>query len=363
MARVAAGGMDDAVAAALTAVDRLLGRLAWAGLERASADSRAELTAVAQTAHAAGLIRLEREIAALVTEIERYAERDPLSNAATTARALHRVWALHRRSRTAVDAGVAPGDDVALFGEARRTYREVVGVHEVTVLAAWGWVTDSGFVGVTVRLVGAGGQEREVSTARPSEWFGKDPAALLSAGSAEGPAIGELLHGSFSLANVKASADGRLSLHRALQVAPAAWPGAVAFAPWRAGDWAAVLDRISASEDVRGEVWVSPAAWGTVEVDERSGVARWVLRDGTGAAMTAIVGVRPENNRWIDNLQALVALPIERRPSGFFGRAWVGAGGLCFEPWTALWEREIGVRRQRVHELHLSLESVARVAW
>jgi hypothetical protein len=355
--------VDESVVAALASVDRLLGRLAWAGFERTSAESKAELTAVAQTAHAAGLIRLEREIAALATEIARYDQRDPLSNAGTTGRALHRVWALARRSQQAVDRGIGPDEDIALFGEARRTYREVVGIVEVTTLAAWGWVTDSGFVGVTARMAGADGREREVSTARPSEWFGKDPAALLYAGSAEGPSIGELLHGSFALSNVKESADGRLSLHRALQVAPAPWPGASAFAAWEAPDWARVLDRVAASEDGRAEVWVAAASSGEVAQDDRAGQVRQVLRDRTGAPMTAIVGMRPENNRWIDNLGALAKLPAERRPVGLFGRAWVGAGGLCFEPWTALWNREIGVRRRKVHELHLSLEALGRVDW
>lgn len=351
--------MDEAVTTALGSVERLLGRLAWAGLERSSAESRAELTAVAQTAHAAGLIRLEREIAALATEIERYDRRDPVSNAGSVGRALHRIWALHRRSAVAVAGGAEPGDDIALFGEARRAYREVVGFVEVTTLAAWGWVTDSGFVGITARLSG----DRELCTARPSEWFGKDPAALLMAGSQEGPAIGELLHGSFTLANVKESADGRLSLHRALQVAPAPRTGAIAYQPHAATDWAAVLDRISANDEGRAEVWVTPVSWGPVEVDERAAVARWPLRDATGALMTAIVGVRPEHNRWIDNLTVLERLPGERRPQGLFGRAWVGAGGLCFEPWTALWDREIGVRRRKVHELHLSLEALAKVDW
>jgi hypothetical protein len=356
--------VDGDAVPALEAIDRLLDRLSWAGLERTTAETRSELLAVAQTAHAAGLIRLERDLTALGSAVARWEARDPLAGTRDLARALHRVWATSREAAAAVARG---DEDPAILGEARRKYVEVPGPVSVVSLGASGWVSDSGYVGVTVILAGPDGM-LQASNARPSDFFGRDPSALLSPGLAgEGPGISDLLHGAFVLSNVKKSADNRLSLHRHLHIEPAPWPGALAYAAVDARDAVAVLDRVAAAEDrgVQAEVLFHPTTWGPVRVDEKRQEASLELGDAAGAEVRVQVPLKAENNRWIDNLERLVALPAERKPIAVFGRAWISGGRLRMEPFTAVWDRDIGLSRgrKRANELHLSLESLDRVSW
>lgn len=364
------------MADAMDRVDRLLRRLGLQGLQRMTASSRTELLALEQTAHNAGLVFIEREIDRLSTYVQRYLDRDPLFRMEQYVSCVNRIWLLNRRARAVVAQGGHPKSMVSELGEARRSYEVMTQPMLLQPLGAYGWVSDTDFVGVTVLFYRDGDDSRlyQASAARPSTYFGTDPRRLMS-----GPisdyvqfSIHDMCHGAFEFGNAKVSHDGRLSIHKDLVVQKAPYIGARAYKALTSKDWVELLERLRGGNlhpvSARTEVhaFVAPARVGAVHIDDKNAVAQFPIYDGRGAVMIGQVPLRPENNFLIDNLIALFGKDARKvgplSPSALFGRAWVEGGQLRFFPHTAVFQQPIvlGGRgsRRRVNELHLSLESV-----
>lgn len=355
---------------ALDRLDDLLYKLGRQGLQRMTSSSAVELQGVSQTAHAAGLIRIERELEALGTYVARYLGRDPLFRMADYVGALNRIWLLVRATRKRFDAGESPEQLVDLIGEARRRYEVVDAPLPVQPVAASGWVTETDFVGITIYLHHAG-ELLQASLVRPVMAFGNDPRRLLFQPVSEYLTVSmlDLAHRPFTLHAAKRSHDGRLSLHRDLTLSPAPDLGAAAFAPWFARDWVGVLDRLRDTEvsPIGGAggamVYVEPAGWGSWTLDDKRSRARLALHDGSGGTLWAQVRLSPENNLLVDNLAALHN-DSRIRPRGLFGRAYVADGELRLQPFTGVWERPLTLKlrtERQVHQLHLTLEPVDAV--
>lgn len=352
----------------LERVEALILTLGRQGLQRMTRSSLTEIRSVAQTAHTSGLIRIERELEALATHVARYLDADPLFRLQDYAEALNRVWLWGRATRARVATGAAL--DVALLGEARRTYVDVPGPLVVHPVAAVGWVTETDFVGITVYLA-RGDELLQASVVRPVMAFGRDPRRLMFQPMSESLSISvlDLAHTSLTLHGAKRSVDGRLSIHRELVLDAAPEPGEAVLAPWRVEDWFGVLERIRVAEVTpwRGTggvpVYVEPTGWGHWEIDDKRARARLALLDATGAMLWVTVRLAPEHNLLVDNLQAL-AHDDHLRPHGLFGRATVEDGELRFQPWSGVWRDPLTLRmrvERRVHQVHLSLESLNQV--
>ncbi|MEZ4322807.1 MAG: hypothetical protein R3F61_35395 [Myxococcota bacterium] len=351
-------------------VDRVLFRLGQQGLARLSSATVTELSALVQTAHNAGMVKVERELETLSTQVQRYLDRDPLFHMDRYLDVVSRTWLLNGAARKAFDTGLDPADLKALLGEARRTYELQPEPIEVQAMGAQGWVTDSDFVGITVYVRAGGGEVLQISNARPCAYFGNEPRRLLTMGLSEyvDTTIQALSHGAFVFGNAKRSADGRLSVYADLTITPSAWRGASVYDGIAADSWdgLAALLRESAVHPVGGGggrlVLVEPAGLGPVAIDEKAQVARMDLLDARGAKLEVRVPLRPENNLLVDNLETLGRRP-ELRPPAWFGRA-TAAGGLSFFPMTAVYGTPVRLRgRQdlRVNEIHLTLEDLEKV--
>lgn len=350
-------------------MDRVVFRLARQGLGRASPATVTELQALAQTAHAAGMVRCERAIAALATTVEHYLARDPNFRAPRYTERTLRVLDLNRAAREAFETGEDPRDQKALLGEARRTYEALERVLHVQPLAVSGWVTDSDFVGITVHLH-AEGRVLTLANARPVGVFGDQPWRLYRQPLSEyiDVSMEQLAHGAHTLEGAKLASDGRLTLSREARVRAApwsskAWDGRVT------ERWAEAVEMLRSrqdSEEVGELLMLRPAAWGPVRVEEVDGVAHGSLRDGAGATVRIRVPLRPENNRLIDNLLTLARRP-ELRPDGLVGRLSATRAGLVLMPITATYDRPVELAgrgrmpRKTVDEVHLGLEDVERV--
>lgn len=349
-------------------MDRALFRLARQGLSRLSPAAVAEFGALAQLAHHAGLVRIERELEALGTMVERYLARDPLFHAVRLLELVNRVWLLNRAARAALATGADPAEHGAALGEARRSYEPVPEALTVQAVGARGWVTDSDFVGITVMLR-CGDRLLQASNARPCVYFGREPLRLLRMPLSEtlGMTVQQLAHGSFVFDGAKLSADGRLSMHAGLHVRPAAWQGS-SYAGLTAATWDALVELLRAASsspiaaDAGRMVLIEPVGWSPVDVDEKRSEARATLTDRVGATLVMRVPLRPENNLLVDNLQIL-ARRADLRPPALFGRA-SAVGGLSFQPWTAVYGVPVRFRGPpdlRVNEVHLGLEDLERV--
>ena len=348
-------------------IDRLLLRLSLQGLQRMSTASAVELQALQQTAHNAALIHIERQLDVLATVIERYLNKDPLFMMNQYSGAINRIWLLNARARVEHAAGKSPAQMVEIIGEARRSYRELEEPLILQPLGASGWVSDTDFVGVTLYLASLANPGRiyQASNCKPTMYFGNNPRRLLRENISEHVPfrIHDLAHGAFQFTKAKCSRDGRLSLHRELQVAKAPYQGGQAYDPFRADTWLELVDRLreGSVHPVRGAedqlFYVEPDRHGELVIDDKRAEARATLYDAAGSELNVVVPLRQENNFLIDNLEILFGSSLF--PDGLFGRAWVAEGEARFFPYTALYHQSLRLMRgAHVSETHLSLESL-----
>lgn len=365
---------------AFVKIERLLFRLGQQGLQRMTASSVTELQALGQTAHNAGMVKAERELETLVTVVNRYLERDPLFSIDAYMAAINRIWLLNNQARKRRAQGILPVAMLDILGEARRKYVLRDEPLLLQPVGASGWVTDTDFVGITVYMYSANdGRIYQVTNAKPTMYFGNDPRSLMRNQISDYSAftIYDLAHGAFAFKQAK-EADGRLSLHKDLELSKAPWFGSDAYAALAARDWVELVDRIRAGElhPVRGAesflAYVEPTTYGPLVVDDKSQTASLELGDTRGAKMRLEVMLRPENNFLIDNLEFLQPAASDSKklqgqkemlvPNGLFGRARISGGALKFFPLTAIYHSPITLKTRQtlqVHELHLSLEALA----
>ncbi|MCA9538363.1 MAG: hypothetical protein KC620_05715 [Myxococcales bacterium] len=363
----------DRMADALDAFDALLLRLGLQGLQRVSKASADELLALEQTAHSAGLITLSRTVNALSTQITRALDRDPLFEMGAFRSTINRLWLLVRRTRARLAEGALPDDMLGLIGQARRSFALLDAPLDLQALGATGWVSDTGFVGVTIHFSAVDSNEvLQVSSARPTMYFGDDPQRLMRmpVNDELDLEVSALAHGAWRFTKAKKSSDGRLSLHRELELTPSAWRGGHAYDAFAAADWTALVERLRRAEvqPIGGDgpplVYIEPAAVDPVRTDTKRGQATAEARDRHGAPLDVHVPLRRENNLLVDNLERIFG-PGKGgrapRPDGLFGRLSVADDRLRLMPWTAVYAEPIQLAARRGgtrHTVHLSLESL-----
>lgn len=355
----------ERLADAVELSEQVLSRLGRQGLTRLSRAAVVELRALVQTAHNGGLVKLERTFEGLATTVEHYLDRDPNFRPERYVDRLNRAWLLLEVARRVHEAGGDPSDHPEALGEYRRTYVPLEAPLTVQALGASGWVTDSGFVGITVHLRG-GERTYQLSNARPVDYFGSDPQRLLRMPLSEylSTTIQDLAHGAFTLHRAKLAWDGRISVGAELDVRPAAWSGAV-YDDCTARSWREAAELLrSQLTPLEGApsrlVLLTPQRWSGFVIDEKRSLATLTLRDAADVALAVEVPLRPENNLLIDNLQQLVRMP-SLRPPALYGRLRV-EGGLRFEPLTAVYGEQRTLQDRgsshSVNEVHLALEDV-----
>jgi hypothetical protein len=353
----------DAAREVARRVDALLRRACRAGLRHLPRSALGELQALEQAAHVAGLVHVERELAGVATALERALDRDPQHRAASLVAALARVRARVRAAEAALAAPASPRDE-EVFGVARRRYDDVAGTLVVEALAAVGYVTESGFTGVSVTLVAVDtGEELVASVVRPTDWFGDEPRRLWfqPVSDATPLAVADLAHGAWQLDGAKRSADGRLSLHAGLLVTPAGPTPARTLAPYRVPGLREGVDRVARDLAADEEAGVRLAIEGLrpagVAVDETRGVATVSFTDQAGAVARQVVPMVPRNDLLLDNLARLRVRP----PGLLVGRLSASAQGLSFEAQTAWFDQPVRLPHRRsgpVSEVHLGLETL-----
>ncbi len=336
-------------------------RYAVAGLGRLGDTVPAELEALRQVAHHAGLIRAEREIEALSTVVDRWTRRDPLFRPDAWLSGLSRVFSLLVAARRV--EGASEEIVRAVLGEVRRTYHPVKGALVVTALGAHGWVTDSGFVGVTVAL-SAETLVILVSNTRPTLAM-TSPQGLwnlpLSEGTGLSPA--DLATGAWRLENARVSDDGRLSMAAGLVVTRLPPPGLSAWEPYRVAVWTDLVDRLTGPPDPLASsaavfVLLEPTDVSEPVSDEVRNQVVVRLCDSVGAEVRVVVTVRPETAILRENLAWVAANP-HRRPIGWFGRCDVDAHGIRLDVWTLLFDGAVRTRRGLANVVHVTMETLS----
>lgn len=379
-------------------IDKLLYRIGLQGLQRVSEASATELQALKQTAHNAALITVERQLDILATQVQRYLERDPLFRMSDYMATINRIWLLNQQARRMHSKGLSPAEMVDIIGETRRSYEEREEPLMLQPLGASGWVSDTDFVGVTIYFYAdvEGAPIYQASNAKPTMYFGNDPRRLLHDQISDYVqfSIHDMAHGAFEFSRARISRDGRLSLHKDLQVKKAPYIGARAYKALACDDWQELVERIKNSEvnpvysSGSSFVLISPAEMGPVFMDEKNARVWAEISDRRGATLQLEVPLRAENNFLIDNLEFILGAdqpskgkeqaskrgkrrkvadgaprqaPAALKPNALFGKAWLGEGKLKFFPYTGVYNQAVVLNergKKRVNEIHLSLEDM-----
>jgi hypothetical protein len=360
--------MDEAAAR----VQLLLVELARNGLQRVTAGTTTELDAASQWAHHAKLTKVERELVALRTHVERYLARDPLfSTDALVDRMDRLAWRLGAvRARLA--AGEEPESFEALIGVPRRTYEPVDEALLMVPLAMRAWCSDTDFMGVTTTFwAPQRSQQVEAGLARPMAYFGTDPRRLAwqLVNDSMGITMQELSHGAWKVEGIRLARDGRVSLTQDAYAQPAAFPLVDALAPIACSDALAILERLQPDvlaplDGGLGQwVYLELASFGPRHIDDTHAVARCALTDQRGCTVQAVVPLKPENELLIENLAHLRM--AESRPDGLIAWARVSGDALTLLPATAVFHDAVDfVQRRRtmsVQLVHLSVEPLGMV--
>lgn len=349
--------------AAFDRIDAFLLRMGVQGVQRLSRSSVDELGALKQTAHNAGLVNISRELEALATQTTRYLDRDPTFDMGAFVGGINRIWLLNRAARARHATGALPEDMLDLNGRARRSFTILDTPLDVQALGAFGWVTDSGFVGVTVHCRAEGRAPVVLSVARPTMHFGSDPQMLygFELNAALDQTARDMAHGAHRLTRAKLSSDDRLSMHAEMSIGAAPYLGGRAYDDHRVSDWRAIVERIRAADASPVQrsdgvlVLVEAVSMSAMIGDRVRAVSEATLRDARGAPLSVHVPMRRENNLLIDNLEHLARQP---GPKSLFGKAWIADEALRFIPYTAVYATPQKLQRfgRPVHGVHLSLE-------
>lgn len=351
----------ERAADALRRVDSALTRLIDSGLDRLTPGALDELREMERVAHQGRLTRIERELSALAGLGARYLARDPTFVIGGWVGACERLENLRSAARSVLDTEQHPARD-EILGVPRRTYVPMNGIVRVFALGASGWVSESGYCGITVYLWD-GARVLQATKVLPVATIGNDPRRLLFQPLSEDTplSIHELSHGAWDLDDVRLSSDGRLSLHGGLKASPAAPIGLRAYEAHHCADVTEVIERIAARE-------VDPVGWGApilayveisgiraVGTDETRARGRAEAVDRAGNVLEINVPLRPEHDLLLENLVRVGRLP----PIGLFGRVSVGGRAVRIEPYTAIFAAPVSLalrRRNQVQEVHLGLE-------
>lgn len=359
----------DRVEPALDQARRLLQQLAEQGWQRTTPQTLREVRATAQVAHHARLIRIERELAKLETQLVRYLSRDPSFSPSGMLATIHRVWLLEQATRPVLATATQVRDLEAIAGTPRRTYVPVDGMIDVAVVGARGWVTDSGYVGVTAHLWHRDEQRwLEATMARPDHLVGPDPARLLRMPLSDATPLTfqEFCHGAWTLDDVRLSSDGRVSLHRDLVVIPTAIPTQQGLGQLAAADLGAVVDRLESVPHQPLDGWPSALVYleavrlESPMVDETRALVRAAVVDRHGHRLEVRVPLRPEHDVLIDNLE-LCATPAWS-PDGLLAEVSLARDRLVVSPISAAFARPVSVGRRvkSAHLVHLTVEPLKR---
>jgi len=366
---------DDAGAVMLDAIPRVRGVLAGLlrhGLQRSTSGAATELAAASQWAHHARMTKVERELSALQSQIDKYLSRDPLFRTDAFVDRINRLaWRLDE-VESHLHAGRSAEELVPLVGVPRRRYDPVDGALLVVPVALRTWLSDTGFMGVTAQLWAPDeGRMVEAGLARPTDYFGTDPSRLVYQllNDAIGVTMQELAHGAWQLEGIKLSADGRVSLPGDAWARPAAHPLADALSSLGCDDLLAVADRllpdVLAPIDAGVGAWVylEPAAIGPRRLDDTRTEATATLIDRRGAEAVLRVPMGPERSQQVQNLEHL-SRP-DTRPDGLVVRARIAGDQLHLEPVTAVFHDPVQLKQRRrtleVQLVHLAAEPLGMV--
>lgn len=357
--------------AAFDKIDRLLYRLGQQGLQRMSASSAVELQALQQTAHNAALITVERQIEILAAHVQRYLDKDPLFTLDDYMSTINKIWLLNKQARALFEAGKLPDEMIDVIGETRRSYTMMDEDLTLQPLGASGWVTDTDFVGITLYFYVDGKDEiYEASSCKPTMYFGTNPRRLMTQPISDyvSQSIYDMSHGAYTFRNAKVSRDGRLSLHKDLEIRKAPYIGGKAYSALAVRNWKELLERLKASQtnpvgaSAASLVFIEPTNYWPLQIDQKNAKATAEIDDDQGARLQIEVPLRAENNFLVDNLEYMLSPKGKSvRPNAIFGRAWTSEGRLKLFPYTAVYNQAVIVNdhgQKRVNEVHLSLESM-----
>jgi len=354
---------------ALDQVEAFLQRLADQGWQRVTPVTLREVRTMVQVAQHARLVRIQRELAKLETQLERYLQRDPSFSPHGLLGTVNRIWLLDRATRRALPDADNVADLEGIAGTPRRTYHPQDGMLDVVAVGARGWVTDSGYVGVTAYLWQRDGARwLEATMARPERMFGPDPKRFLRMPLSDATPITlqEFCHGAWTLDDVRLSPDRRLSLHRELVVVPTAIAARQGLATVAVPDLAAIVDRLEAEpsgpldEAPRALVYLEGVRVERPTVDDTRALVRSAILDRHGQRLSVTVPLRAEYDVLVDNLEQC-STPAWT-PDGLLAEAALGRDAIALSPISAVFARPVtlGRRVASTHLVHLTMEPLKR---
>lgn len=286
-------------------LERFVLSLAKGGLQRCSQATLEWLNALVIKTRVNKLIILEKELKRTTEVVVKYLQKSPDLRFNDYLRQLTRLTNVLNLTRRLLAGKPHPHlSPIEIIGQVRSEYRQIPDIQAAQCLGVQGWVSETGFVGVTAYFVQTDQRPFRIfkaSNVRPSQYLSdKSPIAIYKMDTHNGVSFENLSDGSFSFINVKLNRHNNLSFHKELMITPSnsfTAPTDPSFQTLVFKDWVTLLRRIQEEEITpitrAGRfdryVVVEPSKYTTFSLDEINQNWKAPLLDGKGRKISLLV--------------------------------------------------------------------------
>ena len=350
----------------LTEIKQFLESLVQTGLQRVSQATLEWINALVIKSRIAKLINIEKELKKLSSLLIRYFQKSPDLKFHDFLNSLSKTYNYMTLATGLLQDGTHPIlSPVEIFGQARSEYIPASN-RDAFCLGVRGWISETGFVGVTAYFLNDNSIDTKIFTAsniRPMQYMReKSPIALYHMETHASVSFQDLSQGAFRFQNIKLNQNQNLSFHKALMITPINKQldlNSQELKSLMYQDWVPLLN-IAASQEItpikrtglyENFVILEPERYASFTLDEKNQLWKAPLYDNKGRQiMLTVPNERsPHVARCVLNFQKL--FDNDFLPNAMFGEITFRKSEVLFNPIAGYWTQGIKLkqswRRQR----------------
>ena len=323
------------------------------GIHKTSVFNVEQLSSLIINAHVAKLVAIERQLQGLREILNKYLNKEDLPLNEYLLR-ITRIWNYAQAAKCIIEGKSHPLDRWEAIGVQRSQYKTVPNFDAIP-MTAFGWISDSGYVGATVLFAVENSEKPDnvdpsglesgleslniisVVNVRPQQYmFHPDPLVLFQTTGYTGYSLQDMAKGAIGFRNVKMNYKRQISLSRDLVVVPLdrqtyEMPNNFPIVE----EWATAI-QILRTIDLKpmegfsqtNLVLLKPHSYGRPNFDPVNALWSADLLDSTQHRIRIILRDTPTNQRTVANLDTL--FEKNSLPHAIFGKLFIFGGKIAF---------------------------------